>query len=314
MQYPKEGSTSTIFTTTPHTGILEKLMKPRVRYTDNHAVVTYKGAKLKQYGLKAREELNFAVESGEIFEQMLDRLGFLKTAEVNKWRENFQLGKAAISLDMIDELGTFVEIEIMTEADNATATDQIQKIAKEIGVNGEPILASYLNFYSLNSQKFNLDIPCLGPEVEHCTVAVHRGTGVYYFYTVNIHHAALLVNVSAADQIKLFHVAADALAAYMLAFDQVECLEWRCVREKDVMHRLFHLCHRTVKQDINLLIGHLKRGSKRCRIRSTNANDGHFPKVDLVAMQANGVRMFNRIDDLTRVTVSGHCKAGDVDA
>ncbi|MFA5222155.1 MAG: class IV adenylate cyclase, partial [Methanoregula sp.] len=106
--------------------------------------VTYKGAKLRQYGLKAREELNFAVESGELFEQMLDRLGFLKTAEVNKWRENFQLKEAAVSLDMVDELGTFVEIEIMTKADNATATDQIQKIAKEIGVKGEPILASYL--------------------------------------------------------------------------------------------------------------------------------------------------------------------------
>ena len=107
-------------------------------------MVTYKGAKLRQYGLKAREELNFAVESGEIFEKTLDRLGFCKTAEVNKWRENFQLGNAAISLDMVDELGTFVEIEIMTEADNATATDQIQNIAKEIGVYGEPILASYL--------------------------------------------------------------------------------------------------------------------------------------------------------------------------
>jgi adenylate cyclase, class 2 len=116
----------------------------RVRYTNDHAVVTYKGAKLKQYGLKAREELNFAVESGELFEQMLDRLGFCKTAEVNKWRENFQLNDAAVSLDMVDELGTFVEIEIMTEADNASATDQIQKIAKEIGVSGEPILASYL--------------------------------------------------------------------------------------------------------------------------------------------------------------------------
>ncbi len=116
----------------------------RVRYTNNHAVVTYKGAKLNIYGLKAREELNIAVESGEIFEQMLDRLGFCKTAEVNKWRENFQFDNAAISLDLVDELGTFVEIEIMTEADNATATDQIQNIAKEIGVLGEPILASYL--------------------------------------------------------------------------------------------------------------------------------------------------------------------------
>jgi len=36
----------------------------RVRYTDDHAVITYKGAKIGASGLKAREELNTAVESG----------------------------------------------------------------------------------------------------------------------------------------------------------------------------------------------------------------------------------------------------------
>ena len=133
-----------IYYNAPHRdfGITDEAV--RVRYTDDHAVVTYKGPKIKKFGLKAREELNFTVESGETFETMLDRLGFTKTLEVNKWRENFQFDNAAISLDLVDELGTFVEIEIMTEADNATATDQIQNIAKEIGVHGEPILASYL--------------------------------------------------------------------------------------------------------------------------------------------------------------------------
>ena len=50
----------------------------RVRYTNDHAVVTYKGAKIKTSGLKAREELNMVVESGAVFEQMLDRLGFTR--------------------------------------------------------------------------------------------------------------------------------------------------------------------------------------------------------------------------------------------
>ena len=116
----------------------------RVRYTNDHAVVTYKGAKIKKFGLKAREELNTAVESGEVFETMLNRLGFTKTTEVNKWRENYRFSDAAISLDEVDELGTFVEIEIMAEDENSHAAVQIQRIAKEIGVSGEPILASYL--------------------------------------------------------------------------------------------------------------------------------------------------------------------------
>ena len=70
--------------------------------------------------------------------------GFTRTLEVNKGRETFTIGKASVSLDSVDGLGTFAEIEVITEneADNPTA--QIEKIAKEIGVKGEPILASYL--------------------------------------------------------------------------------------------------------------------------------------------------------------------------
>ena len=116
----------------------------RVRYTDDHAVVTYKGPKIKKFGLKAREELNFAVESGEAFETMLVRLGFTRTTEVNKWRETYKLGTATIALDTVDELGTFAEIEVIAENEAENPTEVIEKIAQEIGADGEPILASYL--------------------------------------------------------------------------------------------------------------------------------------------------------------------------
>jgi len=133
-----------IYYNAPHRdfGVTDEAL--RVRYTNSHAVVTYKGAKIKKSGLKAREELNNAVESGEVFELMLDRLGFVKTAEVNKWRENYKLGSTSISLDSVEELGTFVEIEVIAENDSGDATAVIEAIAKEIGVEGEPILASYL--------------------------------------------------------------------------------------------------------------------------------------------------------------------------
>jgi adenylate cyclase class 2 len=116
----------------------------RVRYTNDHALVTYKGAKIKTSGLKAREELNIVVDSGAVFEQMLERLGFTRTAEVNKWRENYRLFDAAITLDEVEGLGTFVEIEVLAEDESSDAAARIQEIAKEIGVYGEPILESYL--------------------------------------------------------------------------------------------------------------------------------------------------------------------------
>jgi adenylate cyclase class 2 len=116
----------------------------RVRYYSDHTLLTYKGKKLKEFGLKAREELNTTIESGEIFEQILARLGFTKTAEVNKWRENYTLGDAAFALDTVEHLGTFVEIEIMAEENGDGAEAKISALAKEMGISGEPILASYL--------------------------------------------------------------------------------------------------------------------------------------------------------------------------
>jgi adenylate cyclase, class 2 len=133
-----------IYYNAPHRDFGKTDEAMRVRYTNDHAVVTYKGAKIKKFGLKAREELNTGVEYGPVFETMLARLGFMKTAEVDKWRENYRYDNAMISLDTVDELGTFVEIEVIAESEDSNAATEIEKISKEIGVHGEPILASYL--------------------------------------------------------------------------------------------------------------------------------------------------------------------------
>lgn len=133
-----------IYYNAPHRDFGQTDEAVRVRYAGDHAVVTYKGPKIKKFDLKAREELNFAVESGETFETMLDRLGFRKTLEVDKVRETYRLGSATISLDTVEGLGTYAEIEVITESDGENPTAAIGKIAQEIGVNGEPILKSYL--------------------------------------------------------------------------------------------------------------------------------------------------------------------------
>jgi len=128
----------------PHRDFAKTDEAVRVRYADDHAVVTYKGPKIRKFGLKAREELNFAVESGEVFETMLARLGFTLTTDVNKWRETYTLEGATVSLDTVDGLGTFVEIEVMGEEGDDNPTERITRLASTIGADGEPILSSYL--------------------------------------------------------------------------------------------------------------------------------------------------------------------------
>jgi adenylate cyclase class 2 len=128
----------------PHRDFTQTDEALRVRYVNNAAVVTYKGAKLKNLGLKAREELNTAVESGEIFEQILSRLGFIRTAGVGKWRETYTLGPATISLDDVEGLGTFIEIEVIADGARDTILSEIDRVKKELGITGEAILDSYL--------------------------------------------------------------------------------------------------------------------------------------------------------------------------
>jgi adenylate cyclase class 2 len=133
-----------VYYNAPHRDFSKTDEALRVRYADGKAVVTYKGAKIKNLGLKAREELNTAVKSGEIFENILTHLGFVRTAEVNKWRENYRLCGASVALDDVEHLGTFVEIEVLADADAHNVKTGIERLAKELGVEGKPILASYL--------------------------------------------------------------------------------------------------------------------------------------------------------------------------
>jgi adenylate cyclase class 2 len=116
----------------------------RLRYTEDGCLLTYKGPKIKEYRLKAREELNTGVESGNVMGAILERLGFTAVAEVEKWREYYEYRGTLVSLDEVKGLGTFVEIEARTGPTGENPQEVVMEIAKEIGVEGEPILASYL--------------------------------------------------------------------------------------------------------------------------------------------------------------------------
>ncbi len=116
----------------------------RVRYDDTGVTATYKGPKVRVGSAKAREEFNLAVASGETLEEILSHLGFRRAATVSKTREFYEIGDVTVTLDDVEGLGTFVEIEILTEDDKEDAADRIGEIAKGLGVDGPPIYTSYL--------------------------------------------------------------------------------------------------------------------------------------------------------------------------
>jgi len=127
----------------PHRDFGETDEALRVRYAGGRVLVTYKGPKMREFGLKAREEFNTTIGDGEEFGKMLERLGFRKTIEVCKDREYFRFAGSIISLDRVDGLGTFAEIEY-AGSDRQDAERTIAEIAQKIGVEGTPLLESYL--------------------------------------------------------------------------------------------------------------------------------------------------------------------------
>ena len=116
----------------------------RLRFAGGSCTLTYKGKKLKEYRLKAREELNCGIESGVTMDLILSRLGFKRIAEVEKWREYYSYRGATVSLDEVKGLGSFVEIEAPGSPAQENPEEFVREIAKELGVEGEPILSSYL--------------------------------------------------------------------------------------------------------------------------------------------------------------------------
>ena len=116
----------------------------RLRYHNGSVTLTYKGAKRGEYRYKARTELNCDIGAGGVMERILGELGFVRVAEVKKVREYFHYQGALISLDVVEGLGTFVEIEVAGSEGDGGPSAKIAALAEELGVDGPPILESYL--------------------------------------------------------------------------------------------------------------------------------------------------------------------------
>jgi len=77
--------------------------------------VTYKGP-LVESESKSREEIETPIHSVEDVQAILDALGFEPAATVEKRRERWELSGYTVTLDDVEGLGEFVEVEAETAA------------------------------------------------------------------------------------------------------------------------------------------------------------------------------------------------------
>ncbi|MFB6136629.1 MAG: class IV adenylate cyclase [Halobacteriaceae archaeon] len=125
----------------------EALRVRRERASGEESVrLTYKGP-LVEAASKTREEFETGVDDGEATAAILAALGFDAAAEVAKERTRYELDGYTVTLDRVDGLGEFVEVETAVEGEEAVepAREGARDLLRDLGLDpGEQLRTSYL--------------------------------------------------------------------------------------------------------------------------------------------------------------------------
>jgi adenylate cyclase class 2 len=105
----------------------------RIRIEDSEAILTYK-RQLNKQGDMLEHELKIA--STETMRKILLESGYKSVTHVTKTRREAHLDNITLALDEVEELGPFLEIEILAEDEQAIpkAEKQIMAAAVEYGL------------------------------------------------------------------------------------------------------------------------------------------------------------------------------------
>ena len=99
-----------VYFTAPHRDFSETDEALRVRRENGETRITYKGPKLDNE-TKTREEHETTVGDAEEARSVFESLGFEEFGTVKKERQVYELDGTTVTLDDVDGLGEFVEVE-----------------------------------------------------------------------------------------------------------------------------------------------------------------------------------------------------------
>jgi len=153
-EYKGEKTEIDLYFDNPNIQILSGGGALRVRDADGEYRLTYKGPK-KDDETTSRPEIEIRIESAMEMIKILDELGFYEICKVKKLRKTYLLKDLIITLDNVDGLGEFIEVEGKASNDEEfkEKKDEIFKLLKKLGLLREEISQrSYLEML-LNEKK-----------------------------------------------------------------------------------------------------------------------------------------------------------------
>ena len=123
----------------------------RIRTADNDTFITYKGPKLNGAS-KTRKEVEMRIESSQKARDILEEIGFKPARTVRKRRKYYTLENFEISLDDVEGLPPYMEIEIdLNEGeDYSDAQAKIFELFEKLGVTEGFERTSYMELLENN--------------------------------------------------------------------------------------------------------------------------------------------------------------------
>ncbi|MDR2624151.1 MAG: class IV adenylate cyclase [Methanobrevibacter sp.] len=121
-----------------------------IKENEEMTIITYKGPKIDDIS-KTREEIELCVEDGDKILKIFEKLGFYKGGFVQKTREIYNLDEYIISLDDVEGLDPYIEIEVDLEDDSdyQDSIDKIHGIFSKLDITGGFETNSYLELLQL---------------------------------------------------------------------------------------------------------------------------------------------------------------------
>jgi adenylate cyclase class 2 len=114
----------------------------RVRETDSHTEITYKpptDSSAIDLSHFAKQETNLSVPDAKEAINLLELLGNQILVTVDKERSYYEFEDLAVVIDVIKDAGTFVEIEIETDAEEI-GIGKIRSLAQELNLDDSVVV------------------------------------------------------------------------------------------------------------------------------------------------------------------------------
>lgn len=117
----------------------------RIRTTNNDIFITYKGPKLNR-DAKTRKEVEMSIESAEKARDIFEEIGFRPVRTVRKNRQYYTYENFEISLDDVEGLSPYMEIEIsLSDGEDYTqAQNKIFELFEKLEVTSGFERTSYM--------------------------------------------------------------------------------------------------------------------------------------------------------------------------